>query len=113
VSTPQSREHPLAGRCLHLGRRTLRTLLARDPSGLTPRSAGGGLGLLGLLLGLLRGLLLLALLDSLLAGSGAGFGTLGTTLLDYVEGGSDDGALVLDGAAGALLGDFLLSRMVS
>jgi hypothetical protein len=49
----------------------------------------------------------------LLAGSGAGFGTLGTALLDYVEGGSDDGALVLDGAAGALLGDFLLSRMVS
>jgi hypothetical protein len=28
-------------------------------------------------------------------------------LLDHVEGGTDDGTLVLDGAAGALLGNLL------
>jgi hypothetical protein len=32
---------------------------------------------------------------------------LGATLFDHVERGSDDGALVLDGAAGAFFGDFL------
>jgi hypothetical protein len=36
-----------------------------------------------------------------------GFGTHGAALFDDVKGGSDDGALVLDGAAGALFGDFL------
>ncbi len=34
-------------------------------------------------------------------------GRCALTLFDYVEGGADDGALVLDGAAGAFLGDFL------
>ena len=40
--------------------------------------------------------------------SGTGFGTLGAALLDDVEGGTNNGTLVLDCAAGALLGDFLL-----
>jgi hypothetical protein len=43
-----------------------------------------------------------------LTGSGAGFGTLGAALLDDVEGGTNDGTLMLDCAAGALLGNFLL-----
>jgi len=43
----------------------------------------------------------------LLSGGGAGFGTLAATLLDDVEGGTDDATLLLDGAAGALFGYFL------
>jgi hypothetical protein len=66
------------------------------------------LSLLGLLGGLCGGLLLLAFLDGGAAGSGTGLGTLGAALLDYVERGTDDGTLVLDCAAGTLLGDFLL-----
>ena len=41
------------------------------------------------------------------AGSVAGLGALGAALLDDVEGSTDDSTLVLDGAAGALLGDLL------
>lgn len=97
----------LTSRSLHLGCGTLGALLACDPCGLAPCSAGGGLGLLSLLLRLGGGLLLLALLDGGSAGCGAGLGALGAALLDHVEGGTDDGALVLDGAAGALLGSLL------
>jgi hypothetical protein len=74
---------------------------------LTLCGSGGRLGLLGLLLGLSGGLLLLALLDGGSAGCGSGFGSLGTALLDHIEGGTNDGTLVLDGAASALLGNFL------
>ena len=93
--------------CLHLGRGALGTLLA-DLCGLTPSGAGSGLRLLSLLLGLGSGLLLLALLDGSGAGSVAGLRALGTSLLDHIEGSTDDGALVLDGAAGTLLSNFLL-----
>ena len=65
------------------------------------------LRLLHLLLALRRRLLLLALLDRGLARCRAGFRSLRAALLDHVEGGADDAALLLDGAAGALLGDFL------
>lgn len=97
----------LTGLGLDLGGGTLGTLLALDLLGLAAGSASGGLGLLELPLGLGGGLLLLALLDGGLAGGGASLGALGAALLDHVEGGTDDGTLVLDGAAGALLGDLL------
>jgi hypothetical protein len=77
---------------------------------LSSGGAGGALRLLGLLLRLGSSLLLLALFDSLRAGGGTGLGALAAALLDYVEGGSDDGTLVLDGAASAFLGNFLYSR---
>lgn len=100
----------LSGPRLHLGRGTLLLLLAGDATtGLALCGVGGGFGLLGLLLGLGGCLLVLALLDGLLAGGGTGLGPHGAALLDHVERGTDDGALVLDRAAGALLGDFLFS----
>jgi hypothetical protein len=90
---------------LDLGRCTLGTLLALDSLSLTALCRP--LRLLSLLLGLQLGLLVLALFDRLRACCGAGFGSHGTALFDDVEGGTDDGALVLDGAAGTLLGYFL------
>lgn len=97
----------LTSPCLHLWCGTLGTLLA-DLGGVASRGCSGALGLLSLLLRLGGGLLLLALLDGGAAGSGTGLGTLAAALLDYVEGSTDDGTLVLDCAAGTLLGDFLL-----
>ena len=97
----------LTSPCLHLWCGTLGTLLA-DLGGVASRGRSGALGLLSLLLRLGGGLLLLALLDGGAAGSGTGLGTLAAALLDDVEGGTDDGTLVLDCAAGTLLGDFLL-----
>jgi hypothetical protein len=82
--------------------------LLADLGGLASCAGGGRLCLLGLLCGFGSGLLLLALLDGGAAGSGTGLGTLGAALLDHVERGTDDGTLVLDCAAAALLGDFLL-----
>jgi hypothetical protein len=97
----------LTSPCLHLWCGTLGTLLANLGS---LASCGGGrvLCLLSLLLRLGGGLLLLALFDGGAAGSGTSLGTLAAALLDYVERGTDDGTLVLDCAAGTLLGDFLL-----
>ena len=110
---PSQQHHILLGGSGDLGLSTLGTLLADLSCGL----ALGGRGVLGLL-GLLGGggglLLLLALLDGGGAGGGAGLGALGALLLDHVEGGTDDGTLGLDGAAGSLLGDFLLvGRVIS
>lgn len=94
----------LAGLGGNLGGRALGTLLALDALGGT---LGGALGLLGLLLALGGALLLLGLLDGLLAGGLTGLGALGAALLDHVEGGTDDGTLVLHNTAGTLLGNFL------
>ncbi len=58
-------------------------------------------------------LLLLALLDGRETGSAAGLGAHGPALLDDLEGGTNDGTLGLDGAAGALLGSFLLRLSAS
>jgi hypothetical protein len=102
-------EPSLTSPCLHLWCGTLGTLLA-DLGGVASCGRGGVLGLLSLLLRLGGGLLLLALLDGSGAGGGAGLGTLAAALLDYIERGTDDGTLVLDCAAGTLLGDFLLER---
>ena len=44
-----------------------------------------------------------------MASGGASFGALRTALFDNIEGGADDGALVLYSAAGAFLGNFLFS----
>jgi len=96
----------LAGLCLHLDRRALGTLLA-DLLGLAPSSVRGGLGLLSLLLRLGGGLLLLGFLDGGSSGGVAGLGTLRAALLDHIERGTNDGALVLDGATSSLLGNFL------
>lgn len=82
--------------------------LALDLAHLAPSRARRALGLLHLLLALRRRLLLLALPDRRLAGGGACFGPLGAALFDDIEGGADDGSLVLYGAAGTLFGDFLL-----
>ena len=95
----------LAGLGGDLGGRALSTLLALDALGTTLSS--GGLGLLGLLGGGGSSLLLLGLLDGLLAGGLTGLGALGAALLDHVEGSTNDGTLVLDNTAGALLGDLL------
>jgi hypothetical protein len=100
----------LTCRRLDLGSRTLSTLLALNTLRLSRRRLGRRLGLLLLLLALRCCLLLLAFLDGLSAGGAAGFGSLGAALFDDVEGGADDGTLVLDGAAGALLRYFLWGR---
>lgn len=92
-----------------LGGGTLGALLALDALSSTLASRGGGLSLVGLLLALGSSLLLLGVLDGLLAGSGTGLGALRTALLDHVEGGTDDAALVLDGTAGTLLSNFLFT----
>jgi hypothetical protein len=76
-------------------------------SGLAGGGLGSGLGLLSLLHALGGSALLLALLDGGLAGSRAGLGALCATLLDDVEGSTDDGTLGLDCAATAGLGGLL------
>ena len=101
-------ERRLAGPGLDLGGGALGALLGLDLGGLATGTGGGALGLLSLLGRLGSSLLLLALLDGGLAGGGAGFGALGAALLDHVERGTDDGTLLLDGAAGALLGNLLV-----
>lgn len=99
-------------RGLGLRTRTLGALLAGDTAGLALGGRGGHLGLIRLL-GLRGGeLLLLGLLDGRSARGGAGLGALATLLLDDVERGTNDGALGLHGAAGPLLGDFLLRESV-
>lgn len=97
----------LTSPCLHLWCCTLGALLALDLLSLSPCGAGSGLSLLSLLLGLGGGLLLLALLDRLSTLSGASLGALAASLLDHIEGSTDDGTLVLDCAASALLRNFL------
>lgn len=83
------------------------TLLDVPSSGLAGGALGSGLGLLSLLHALGGSALLLALLDGGLAGSRAGLGALCATLLDDVEGSTDDGTLGLDLAATAGLGGLL------
>jgi len=84
----------------------------RDFGSLTLCCLGSTLGLLGLPLALSGGLLLLAFLDSSLSGGGSGFWSHGSSLLDDVEGCTNDGSLVLDRSAGSLLGDFLSGSLV-
>ena len=71
------------------------------------RCVGRRLRLLGLLLALRGRLLFLAFPDGSLARCGPGLGTLRSALLNHVERGTDDSTLLLDGAAGAFLSDFL------
>lgn len=97
----------LTALCGNLLRCTLSTLLALDAGGLTASGASCALGLLHLLLALSGSLLLLALLDGGLAGGGTGLWALRPAFLDHIERGTDDGTLVLNGAASALLGDLL------
>jgi hypothetical protein len=96
-----------------LGRRALGALLALDALRAALGRVGGVLRLLGLLAALRRGLLFLGFRDGLLARGGPGLGAHVAALLDHIEGGADDGTLVLDGTAGALLGNFLLFYSVS
>ena len=91
--------------------RTLRSLLALNPAHVTLCRIGGGLCLLGLLNALRSSLLLFAGGDGGLARGLTGFGTLRAALLDYIERGANDGSLVLDCAARALLGNFLYARI--
>jgi len=91
-----------------LSRHSLLPLLTLDPRPrLAPRPRHRALGLLRLLLALARALLLLPLLDGRLPRRLPRFGALRAPLLDYLEGGADDAALGLYGAAGAFFGDFL------
>lgn len=69
--------------------------------------------LLGLLCALGSSLLLLALLDSSETSGGTGLWSLRSSLLDNVEGSTNDGTLSLDCAAGSLLGNFLFVVVVS
>lgn len=75
---------------------------------------GGNIGLClcGLLGGLLCGTLLLSGLDGGLTSSGSSFRSLVSSLLDDIEGGTDDSSLGLDGSAGALLGNFLRDTLL-
>ncbi len=108
LPSPVTSSLRLSARSLHLPGLALCLLLAcKTTTDLTGRGLGGGLRLLSLLLALLRGLLLLGFLDGGLTGSLTGFGTLCSALLDHVESGTDDGALVLDCAASSFLCDFL------
>lgn len=98
----------LSGIGLNFALGALGSLLGSDTTtGLTTGGAGSGLCLLGLLLGLGCRLLILAFLDGGQACSITGLWSLCAALLDHVERGSHDGALVLDGATSSLLGDFL------
>lgn len=99
---------PLTARSLDLLRRALSSLLSHNSSNLSLCCRGSTLRLLSLLRALCCGTLLLALLDCGCAGSGTGFGSLRSTLLDYIERGTDDSTLRLDCAARSLLGNFLL-----
>lgn len=98
----------LAGPRGHLNGRALGHLLADVALRLALGRLGGRLGLLGLLGRRRRLLLLLALLDGLGASRRPGLRPHRAALLDHIERGADDGALRLDGSAGALLGYFLL-----
>jgi hypothetical protein len=101
----------LSGGGLDLGLRALGALLANDALSLALGGGGGALGLLVLLAGGSGGLLLLGLLDGLRAGSGASLRSHGAALLDDIERSTNDGTLGLDGAAGALLGNFLRNTL--
>lgn len=85
--------------------RSLGTLLANLSS--TLGVLGSELSLLSLLSSGSSLLLLLALLDGLGSGGGTSLGSDGSTLLNHIEGGTDDGSLGLDGSAGSLLGNLL------
>lgn len=98
---------PLTTLRRNLHRCTLRSLLALYPRSLTFSRVRSTLRLLGLLCALRGSLLLFAGYDSGFASCLAGFRALGAAFFDYIEGGADDSALVLDCAAGALLGYFL------
>lgn len=97
----------LAGPGLDLGGGALGALLRLDLVDLATGTGGGALSLLSLLGRLGGSLLLLALLDGGGAGGGTGLGALSAALLDHVKGSTNDGTLLLDGAAGALLGNLL------
>jgi len=71
-----------------------------------------GLCLQGLLGTLLCGTLLLGGVDGRLTSSGSSFGSLVSSLLDHIEGGTDDSSLRLNGTAGALLGNFLRDTLL-
>ena len=102
----------LSRRSLDLRRCPLRTLLARNSTpSLSTSCLASSLGLLCLPCALSCSLLLFPLLDRGLSGCGAGFWSLGAALFDHVQRGSNDSALVLHCAAGALFGDFLQSAM--
>lgn len=105
ISTTQN--STLTGGGLDLDGGTLGTLLGLDARSLALCGTGGVLCLLGLLCRLGGRLLLLSGSDGGSAGGGAGLGALSATLLDHIEGGTDDGTLVLDGLARALLGNLL------
>lgn len=84
-------------------------LLLRDLGSLARGCLGSTLCLLSLLLALGSGLLFLAFTDGCLSGSGSSFWSHRSSLLDHVEGCTDDSSLVLDCSAGPLLCNFLSS----
>jgi hypothetical protein len=113
--TKQSSQNPtiLTARSSNLLWSTLSSLLALDSGSLTLSGAGGGLGLLGLLDTLSSGSLVLVLLDGGLAGGGTGLWSLGSSLLDHIEGSTNDSTLGLNSTAGSLLGNFLYTQVLS
>lgn len=107
--TPSINRHvrPLTGRGLDLHGRALGSLLADNALGLSLGRRGRSLRLVFLLKSGLGRLLVLGVLDGSGAGSRSSLGSHGTTLLDDIEGSTDDSSLGLDGSAGSLLGGFL------
>jgi hypothetical protein len=91
---------------LDLWSRALCALLTLD-SLCSALSGSSQLGLVSLLLLLSFFLLLFGVLDGSGSESSAGFRSLGSSFLDYVEGGTDNGTLLLYGATASLLGNFL------
>lgn len=103
----------LLGPRLYLWCRALGLLLRCDStSSLATSSAGSGLCLLCLLLRFGGGFLFLCVLKSGLTVGSTGFWSLGAARLDHIKGSTDNSTLVLDCAAGSLLGDFLSNRSV-
>jgi hypothetical protein len=104
---------PLTTRSLDLLWRTLSSLLSHDSSSLSLCCTSGTLRLLGFLCALCCSSLFLAFFDCGRAGSGTGFGSLRSSLLDHIERGTDNGTLGLDCTARSLLGNFLLIGDIS
>jgi hypothetical protein len=104
------KEDNLTGGVGNGGLGTLGSLLGE--LGLTAGSGSGVLGLLGLLGGISSLLLLLSVTEGSSAGSGTDLGLLVALGADGLPGSTDDGTLVLDGAAGALLGNLLRDTLL-
>jgi len=111
--TSKKRTHSttiLTARSLDLLWSTLRTLFARDLLSLS--SSCSRLGLLSLLRACSSSSLLLSFLDSSKSGGWSGLWSLSSSLLNHIEGSTNNGTLRLDCSAGSLLRNFLRDTLL-